>query len=94
MMRCVAVGQAHTCVFTHGTERPLRAMCSGGLAAKDTSGCVRSVVGCGTLWPLRYAYSTHTGSCREGRRNGLIPCALAMVVVLTLLGIFLKREVQ
>lgn len=65
-----------------------------GLAAKDTSSRVRPVVGCGSLVPLRYAYSIHTGSWREGRRNGLIPCALAMVVVLTLLGKFLKQEVQ
>lgn len=46
------------------------------LAAKDTSGRVRALIGRGRAWPLRYAYSTHTGSRREGRRNGLIPCAL------------------
>lgn len=52
---------------------------------------------CGWLrlpWPLRYARCTLTGSSGEGRRNGLIPRALEMVVVLTLLGNFLEPEAQ
>lgn len=67
-----------------------------GLAAKDTKAR-------GWLWlapltpppsssPLRYAYSTLTSSWSEGRRNGLMPRAFAMLVVLTLLCKFLARE--
>ena len=92
MMR-LPVGLAHAS-FTHGPWTPTAALRGARLAAKDTSSRVRAVVGCGPSWPLRYAYSTHTGSWREGRRNGLTPCALAMVVVLTLLGRFLARAAQ
>lgn len=84
---------AHTRLYAQRRTPTLATRC-GGLAAKDTSSpCAR----CGWLrlsWPLRYAYSTHTDSSREGRRNCLIPGALAMVVVLTLLGRFLDREAQ
>lgn len=82
-------------LYAHGHQTPTPPMRPGGLAAKDTSGRARALVGCGSPWPLRYADSTLTDGSGEGRRNGLIPPrAPEMVVVLTLLGNFLEPEAQ
>lgn len=65
-------GSTHAPLRT-AARTPTLATRRGGLAAKDTQ---RAGALCGWLrlrWPLRYAYSTHTGSSREGRRNCLIP---------------------
>lgn len=86
-------GSTHAPLRT-AARTPTLATRRGGLAAKDTQRAAALRGWLRLRWPLRYAYSTHTGSSREGRRNCLIPRALAMVVALTLLGTFLEREAQ
>lgn len=59
-----SVRQTHTCAFTPGHQTPTPPMRSGGLVAKDTSGRVRAVVGCGS--PGHYVMHTpHSRPARE-----------------------------
>lgn len=60
MGRCVC----QTCAFTRGHRTPTSPLRSGGLAAKDTSGRVRAVVGCGS--PGHYVmHAPHSRAARE-----------------------------